>query len=104
MSSQGTFIYVALFSIQIVSKQLCSDTRKIMQQVCLLTADLQYNVIFSSISEMSLERDQLLHSQKRILPEGEFVYMLLLKYELLFDNFAKKLIHTYSYFIIGYTE
>jgi len=32
-STQVTFIYIALFMIQIVSKQLYSDNRKIMQQL-----------------------------------------------------------------------
>jgi len=31
-SSHLTFIYMALFTVQIVSKQLYSDNRKIMQQ------------------------------------------------------------------------
>jgi len=31
MSSQVTFIYIALFTIEIVSKQLHSDNRKIIQ-------------------------------------------------------------------------
>jgi len=31
-SIQVTFIYIALFAIQIISKQLCSDNRKLMQK------------------------------------------------------------------------
>jgi len=65
-----------------------------MQQVWFCLQQI-YNVIFSSVSEISFERDQLLHSQKIILPKGEFVYMPLLKYEfiLFYDYFAKQRIH-----------
>jgi len=42
MSSQVTFIYIALFTIQIVSKQLHSDNMKVVQHRAIILLNIKY--------------------------------------------------------------
>jgi len=63
MSSQVTFIYIALFTIEIVSKQLHSDNRKIIQHRSIIIIE---KIISTNLTDIILGRS-LCHSRLLLL-------------------------------------